>query len=276
MTGFGTRLLAALDQRLPLCVGIDPHPQLLEAWGLPQTPSGLRTFSEITVGALGDQVAALKPQSAFFERFGSAGIGVLEDVIAGARAVGALVVLDAKRGDIWSTAEAYAGAYLDPERALFCDALTVSPYLGFGSLSPFIERAGEVGSGLFVLARTSNPEGASVQAATGPEGLSTAQRIVDDAAAVNAAQLADGEQFGSIGVVVGATVPPGTVELGALRGPVLAPGIGAQGAGGDELHAVFGELPGVLPSSSREILAAGPDHDTLRAAARAAADALRR
>lgn len=263
MTGFGTRLLTALNDRLPLCVGIDPHAGLLDDWGLPQSADGLKAFCETCVESFAGEVAAVKPQSAFFERFGSAGIAVLEQTIDAARSAGALVVLDAKRGDIGSTAQAYADAYLDPRSTLFADALTVSPYLGFGSLDPLVERALAVGSGLFVLARTSNPEGAEVQAAIGDDGRTVGQQIVDDASAVNAGSIGDGDPLGSIGVVVGATVTPGELDLSLLGGPVLAPGVGEQGAGGTELRALFGGLKGLLPSSSRDILRTGPDRKVL-------------
>src|SRR6185369_4721478 len=126
-----------MAERGPLCVGIDPHPSLLTAWGLPDTPAGLAVFAETVVDALADRVAVLKPQSAFFERFGSSGIAVLESTIRHSRERGALVLLDVKRGDIGSTASAYATAYLDPTSPLFADAVTVSPYPGFASLDPF-------------------------------------------------------------------------------------------------------------------------------------------
>lgn len=258
MIGFGDRLVAASAQRGPLCVGIDPHAQLIRDWGLPDTVEGLRTFALTAAEALAPVTAAIKPQSAFFERFGSAGIAVLEETIALCRAAGALVVLDVKRGDIGSTAQAYADAYLRPGSALFGDAVTVSPYLGFGSVRPFIDAALAVGGGVFVLARTSNPEGAEVQQARTPDGRSVAQRIIDDVAACNALQIAAGARLGSIGVVVGATAAAGEVDLDALGGPVLAPGLGAQGGTAADLRAVFGGASLVLPSTSRDVLAAGP------------------
>src|SRR5580658_5895637 len=155
---FGARLRQALDTRGPLCVGIDPHSALLRAWGLGDDVAGLERFAGTVVEALADRVAVLKPQSAFFERFGSRGIAVLERTIADARSAGALVLLDAKRGDIGSTVEAYAQAYLDPASPLFADALTASPYLGFESLEPLYSTALRHGSGVFVLGFTSNPE----------------------------------------------------------------------------------------------------------------------
>ncbi|MGH3357859.1 MAG: orotidine-5'-phosphate decarboxylase, partial [Nocardioidaceae bacterium] len=160
---FGARLRTAMETRGRLCVGIDPHASLLSAWGLPDDPSGLETFAMTVVEALGDRVAVLKPQSAFFERHGSAGIAVLERVVRESRSAGALVLLDVKRGDIGSTAVAYADAYLHPDSPIACDAITVSPYLGFGSLEPFLDAADRYGTGVFVLGLTSNHEGPQVQ-----------------------------------------------------------------------------------------------------------------
>ena len=272
---FGARLAAGLAERGPLCVGIDPHPGLLTAWGLPVDAAGLERFSLGVVDALADRVAVLKPQSAFFERFGSRGIAVLERVLAGIRAAGALALLDVKRGDIGSTMAGYAGAYTDPASPLAADALTASPYLGFGSLGPLLESAYAHGAGVFVLALTSNPEGASVQRAVGPDGRTVAQRVLDEVAAANAAELAGtrgpagaGGPLGSVGAVVGATLAGHGHRLDHLRGPVLAPGLGAQGGAAADLPAVFGAaLPAVLPAVSREVLGHGPDPAGLRAAA---------
>ncbi|EFK98664.1 orotidine 5'-phosphate decarboxylase, partial [Streptomyces sp. SPB78] len=157
---FGTRLRHAMDTRGALCAGIDPHAALLREWGLNDDLAGLERFTRTVVEALADRVAVLKPQSAFFERFGSRGLAVLERAVADARAAGALVLLDAKRGDIGSTMAAYAATYLDPASPLFSDAVTVSPYLGYGSLRPALDAAAASGAGVFVLALTSNPEGA--------------------------------------------------------------------------------------------------------------------
>ncbi|MFZ5849991.1 MAG: orotidine-5'-phosphate decarboxylase, partial [Actinomycetota bacterium] len=184
--GFAARLLAALADRGPLCVGIDPHPALVAAWGLPDDVSGLERFALGATEALAGQVAVLKPQSAFFERFGSRGVAVLERVLAAARAGGALTLLDVKRGDIGSTVAAYAAAYLHPGSPLQADAVTASPYLGFGALRPLVDAARAHGGGLFVLALTSNPEGATVQLARGPDGRTVAEAVLAEAAAVNA------------------------------------------------------------------------------------------
>jgi orotidine-5'-phosphate decarboxylase len=273
---YGRRLHAAMRDRGPLCVGIDPHPGLLAEWGLPDDHAGLERFALTCVEALGPEVAVLKPQSAFFERHGSRGIAVLERTLQGIRDAGALSLLDVKRGDIGSTMQAYADAYADPASPLAADALTVTPYLGYGALRPVLDLALAHGTGVFVLALTSNPEGAAVQHARDETGASIAGRIAGQAAADNAGQ----EPMGSVGLVVGATVGAAVRDLGldlaGVNGPLLAPGLGAQGGGVADLRAVFGAaLPNVLASSSREVLAAGPDPRSLLAAARRTRDDLR-
>jgi orotidine-5'-phosphate decarboxylase len=268
---FGARLLAAMDGRGPLCVGIDPHGSLLRDWGLGEDVAGVERFSRTVVEALAERVAVLKPQSAFFERFGSRGIAVLEGVVQAARAAGALVLLDVKRGDIGSTMTGYAAAYLDPASPLAVDAVTLSPYLGFGSLAPALEAASAFGAGVFVLALTSNPEGAAVQRAVGPDGRTVAQSIVDGAAAANAGAV----PLGGVGLVIGATVGRTDLALGALNGPILAPGLGAQGGTPQDLRRIFGPGAAVLPATSRDVLRHGPDVAALRGAAAATIDQTR-
>ncbi|MFL6023400.1 MAG: orotidine-5'-phosphate decarboxylase [Marmoricola sp.] len=259
---FGARLRAAMDARGPLCAGIDPHAGLLAAWGLPETVEGLRSFALGAAEALGPVSAAIKPQSAFFERFGAAGVGVLEETIRICREAGALVVLDVKRGDIGSTAQAYADAYLDQSSPIAADAITASPYLGFGSLDPMIETARKHDAGVFVLALTSNPEGPQFQHARAGDGRTVAQTVLDSLREANSGA----GPLGSFGAVVGATIEDPTVDLD-IRGPLLVPGIGAQGGTADDVRRIFdGVLDLVLPSSSREILGAGPDRAALQAA----------
>ena len=261
--GYGFRLARATERRGPLCVGIDPHPDVLRAWGLPVDAAGLERCARGAVEALGDLVAVFKPQSAFFEAYGSAGIAVLERTLADISTCGALCLLDVKRGDIGSTMAAYGAAYLTEGSPLAADAITVSPYLGFGSLGDTIELADTQGRGVYVLALTSNPEGPEVQHARTASGALVGQHIVQRAAAVNA-----GRAYGHVGVVVGATIGRLGVDLSALNGSILAPGIGAQGATADDLAAVFGAaLPLVLPTVSREVLGGGPGRDGLRRAA---------
>ncbi|MDQ2706871.1 MAG: orotidine-5'-phosphate decarboxylase [Actinomycetota bacterium] len=265
---FGARLSAAVAAHGPLCVGIDPHPALLADWGLPDDADGVERFGRGVVAALAGEVALVKPQSAFFERHGSAGIAVLERLLADAREAGLLTLLDVKRGDIGSTMDGYAQAYLADGAPLAADAITLSPYLGFGSLDPALELAARTGRGVFVLARTSNPEGASVQTASvqtaASAGRTVAQVVVDEVAARNAGQA----PLGDVGVVVGATGEHGLV-LAELNGPVLAPGLGAQGATPADLATRFPRVGGaVLPAASRSVLRHGPNPAALRDAVR--------
>jgi orotidine-5'-phosphate decarboxylase len=279
---FGTRLADAVAARGPLCVGIDPHRSLLIDWGVGDDVDGLRRFTDAVVDALAGTVAVLKPQMAFYERFGARGVAVLEQAVARSRAAGALVLLDAKRGDIGSTMDAYAD-YLRSDHPLHVDALTVSPYLGPGSLDPAVQTARAFGGGLFVLARTSNAEAPTLQHARAGE-RSVAQVVVDAVRGWNTPDwfVSDpptdvgsfmdgatgwGPWTGSFGVVVGATLPELDVDLDGLGGPILAPGLGAQGGSPADLRRLFGTGRAVVPTVSRDVLSAGPDVGALRAAA---------
>ena len=256
---WSTRLRAAVSSRGRLCAGIDPHPALLESWGLPASADGLARFTDICVEAFGDEAAVVKPQVAFFEAYGAAGYSILERAVAGLREAGALVLADAKRGDIGSTMAAYAQAWLDPHSPLSSDAVTISPYLGFGALGPAVDLAAAGGRGVFVLARTSNPEGGLFQGAGTGGGVSVAQAVVDAATARNA-QDAD-----TVGLVVGATRDHG-LDLSNFSGPILAPGVGAQGATAADLPQIFqGSRKLLLPNVSRGILQVGPSVSALRA-----------
>ncbi len=274
--GFGARLATAIAARGPLCVGIDPHPELMQAWGLPVTADGLARFCEICVQAYAG-FGVVKPQVAFFEAYGAAGFAVLERTIAALQSDGVLVLADAKRGDIGSTMAAYAQAWVG-EGPLAADAVTASPYLGFGSLDPLLEVAAARGRGVFVLAATSNPEGAGIQRAV-IGGRTVAQSVVDAAGAANraaaeAANHAAGQGFGPVGVVVGATLDQ-VPDLSALDGPVLVPGVGAQGGRPEALAGFGGARSGqLLPAVSREVLRAGPGPDAVRAAAERLRDAV--
>ena len=258
---FGDRLRVAVAGRGNLCVGIDPHPALLKAWGLGVDAVGVAEFSRRALEAFGDLVPAVKPQVAFFEEHGSAGLAVLEQVLAAIGEQGALSVADAKRGDIGSTMAGYARAWLGEGSPLACDALTVSPYLGVGALDAAFDMASGTGRGLFVLARTSNPEAGPLQASRGETGT-VAQSVVDEVARRNALATPGGP--GSFGVVVGATVadPP---ELGDLSGPVLMPGVGEQGGTLEDVRRIAGPaLADTLVNVSRHVLRAGPDVDSMR------------
>src|SRR6187431_454126 len=270
---FGERLARAMRENGPLCVGIDPHPELLAQWGLPDTAESLLAFGDAVIEASYGSAAVVKPNAAFFERHGARGVAALERVLANARDKGILTILDAKRGDIGSTMQAYAEAYLRPGAPLEADAITVSPYLGFGSLAPALELAETNGKGIFVLALTSNSEGASVQHAVGPDGP-VARAIAEAAAELNRGA----QPMGSVGLVIGATVGDAIAELGidlaAVNGPLLSPGVGAQGATPADVARVFGDATGnVLVSQSRGVLQAGPFVEKLRGAIQAASGA---
>lgn len=264
---FGRRLAHAMETAGPLCLGVDPHPALLRQWGLSDTPAGLEAFSltalEAAVGPAGPRVAAIKPQVALYERHGSAGLAALERLLAAARDAGVLTIADAKRGDIGSTMDGYAAAWTSDASPLAADAVTLSPYLGFGTLVPTIRAAHEAGRGVFVLALTSNPEGREVQhVGEGSAEGSVARRIAAAAGVENAALRGD-DAWGPVGLVLGATVAAEADRLGldlpSLGGPLLAPGFGAQGATAPGMRADFGTAwPQVLATSSRGILSAGP------------------
>ncbi|MFJ4174404.1 orotidine-5'-phosphate decarboxylase [Microbacterium sp. NPDC089696] len=260
-TPFGERVRAVLDERGPLCVGIDPHAALLDAWGLGQDAAGAREFGLRTVAAAAGRAGIVKPQVSFFERFGSAGFAALEEVLAAARAADLLVIADAKRGDIGTTMDAYAAAWLSPGSPLEADALTVNPYLGVGALDGTFELALEHGKGVFVLAATSNSEALTLQRSVSATGRSVAADVVAVVSARNAESAQTGE-WGSIGFVIGATVDWTDAGLAAFTppAPILAPGFGAQGATAADLHRRFGSMSrSVVASESRSILAAGPD-----------------
>ena len=261
ITSFGERTRAALAQYGPLCVGIDPHAALLDAWGLGQSADGVREFGLRVVEAATGRVGVVKPQVSFFERFGSAGFAALEDVLAAARAAGLLVIADAKRGDIGTTMDAYAAAWFTPGSPLEADALTVNPYLGVGALDTAFELAAHHGKGTFVLVATSNPDAAPIQRAADAEGRTVSAAVIAEVSSRNAAITPAGE-WGSNGFVIGSTVDWTEAGLDAFTpsAPILGPGFGAQGAGPGDLRIRYGAQAAlVLASESRSILSAGPD-----------------
>ena len=269
---FGERVRAALRALGPLCVGIDPSPALLDVFGLLDDADGLLSFGEACVRELDGVVAAVKPQVAFFERHGARGISAFERIVAAARGAGMLVIADAKRGDIGTSNQGYAEAWLADDSPLAVDALTASPYLGVGALTPLVEQAARAGRGVFVLARTSNPEGDRLQGARMPPGGTVAEDVVSQARAWNR-----GSAAGAVGVVVGATVPD-TVALADLGGAVLVPGVGAQGGTASDAHQVTASAAShsVVVSVSRALSDLGPDPRRLAAAAQRWRDDLAR
>ena len=275
---YGDRLRAAMDELGPFCAGIDPHAALLEKWGLPDTVAGLETFAMTCVEAFGGAVASVKPQSAFFERFGSAGRGrARAHAGRAARRRHPVAARRQARRHRHHDGRATPRPTSPTSSPLRADAITVSPYLGYESLRPALDLAATTGRGVFVLTLTSNPEGPSVQHAV-RDGATVAASVVAGVARDNAAAAASG-RLGSVGMVVGATVGSAVTDLGldlaGAAGPLLAPGLGAQGGTPTALRETFGAaLPQVLGTSSREVLLAGPDVGALRDAARRAADDL--
>ncbi|WP_249028229.1 orotidine-5'-phosphate decarboxylase [Rathayibacter tritici] len=263
---FGSRLEAAFAAHGQLCVGIDPHSFLLDAWGLADDAGGLERFGRTVVDAAAGRAGIVKPQVAFFERHGSAGYAALERVLADARAAGLLVIADVKRGDIGTSATAYAEAWLRPGSPLEADAMTAAAYQGLGSLGGMLTLAEEAGKGVFVLAATSNPEARLVQRALVQDGdragTTVAHAVVADVASWNDAHAR--APIGSVGVVLGATVALSDFGIGTDEPlhpalPVLAPGFGHQGAAVADAQRLFGAWSAAtIVSESRSVLGAGP------------------
>ena len=262
---FGVRLAAAMGERSPLCVGIDPHAATLAAWGLGRDEAGLTAFGAVLVDAAAGRAAIVKPQIAFFEAAGVAGYRALDATLRRARDAGLLTVADVKRGDIGSTGDDYALAWLDRDGPFRADAMTVSPYLGYGSLAGTVDVARDNRAGVFVLAATSNPEARVLQTAVLAEGSragrSVAAGIVLDVADDN---RTGGEQpLGDVGLVLGATLDLNDFGIDAAAigsAPVLAPGFGAQGARIEDLRSRYGSrAEQVLVNESRGLLTDGPD-----------------
>ncbi|MGC1273305.1 MAG: orotidine-5'-phosphate decarboxylase [Planctomycetaceae bacterium] len=269
MSHYATRLHDAVRRtKTAALVGIDPRLDLLppsiveQARSLEtnETHAASRAFVEFCcrlIDVVAPLVPAVKPQAAFFEQYGPAGFAALGKVIAYARQAGLIVILDAKRGDIGTTAEAYAAGLIggaEPDHPWQADALTVSPYLGADTLEPFVKRAAAVGGGIYVLVRTSNP-GAGTFQDVSQDGRKVYE-IVAEAVERLAVQTADGDDYGCVGAVVGATYPD---ELRSLRAamphaPLLVPGYGSQGGTAADVAAAFDDRGlGAVINSSRAI-----------------------
>lgn len=271
MDSFAERLVAAVSRTGPLCAGIDPSASLLGRWGLSDDAAGLGTFGSRCIEAFAGTVPVVKPQVAFYERHGAAGFGALARLIAEARSAGLLVLADAKRGDVDTTMDAYADAWLGPDGPFGADAVTATPYLGLGSLRPLFDVARATGRGVFVVVRSSNPEGRPLQEAATADGPSVEDGLLADLGRLNEREPGP---LGPFGAVVGATLRPSSFPLSQVKGPFLAPGLGAQGGGPAEVAALFtGCAPGsVVPSTSRSVLGEGPSVEALRSAAARARD----
>jgi len=268
---FAARFAAVRADRGPLVWGLDPSGRLLESWGLGDSPDGLDRFADIVLAAAPGVVGLVKPQSAFYERHGWRGVRTLQRLTEAARAAGLLVILDIKRGDVGSTNDAYAEAYLGKGAPLAADAITVHPYLGTGAMASYVSRAHEAGSCVLVVTRSSNPEGRVIQAAQVPgTGRTVERQLLAEIAALNA-RFAPG-QLGPAGAVIGPTHIEPELDLSAASCLFLAPGVGTQGATPADVARVFAACPDrVMPSASRSLLRAGPDVARLRDAAAALA-----
>jgi orotidine-5'-phosphate decarboxylase len=267
---FADRFAKVRSDQGPLVWGLDPSKALLEAWGLGDDPDGLDRFADIVLAAAVGPVGLVKPQSAFFERHGWRGFRTLSRLIADARSAGLLVVLDAKRGDVGSTNDAYAEAFLGAGAPLEADALTVHPYLGLKAMDAFVSRASQAGSCLLVVTRSSNPEGRAVQSARDDSGRQVDEALLREIGKLNHA-LAPG-RIGPVGAVVAPVRMEPELDLPSAQALFLAPGVGAQGATPQDVASVFASCPDrVMPSASRSLLAAGPDVSALRDGAAALA-----
>ncbi|MGO8875457.1 MAG: orotidine-5'-phosphate decarboxylase [Acidimicrobiales bacterium] len=271
---FASRFAAVRSVHGPLAWGLDPSGEILDRWGVGDTPDGLDRFADIALEAAAGTVGLVKLQAAFYERQGWQGFRTLQRLIGDARSAGLLVIVDAKRGDVGTTNDAYAEAFLGTDAPLACDALTVHPYLGLAAMGSFVSRAHEAGSCLLVVTRSSNAEGRAIQSAVDASGRSVEEALLREIGRVNS-ELAPG-RIGPIGAVVGPTHMEPTLDLLAAHGLFLAPGVGAQGATPHDVARIFESCPDrVVPSASRSLLSDGPDVSRLRETAAALAQEFR-
>jgi orotidine-5'-phosphate decarboxylase len=266
MRPFFERWRDLADARSPLCLGLDPSEDLMRHWGLRDDAEGLRRFCDAVLEAAGERVAVVKPQAGFFERLGPAGMVEMARAVTQIRGQGALSLIDAKRGDVAGTMAGYARAMLGEDSGFGGDAMTVTAYLGLEALSPAVDRAVASGAAVFVVVRSSNPDGQALQTALHPDGRTVAEALADEVTTRNAPP---GGGVGPLGAVVGATIDAaGAGILSRLpRSLILAPGVGEQGATLEDVARNFRPAIGrVLPSVSRAILRHGPSIPNLRKA----------
>ena len=271
MLSFSEKLAQAVQQFGPLCVGLDPHlsrlpepyrqrsKDLASPQGRQQAADAVHEWSLLALQAMSGQIGVVKPQIALYEQMGAAGLSALEDICARAKAAGLVVLMDAKRGDIGSTAEAYARALLDDDGPFGSDAVTLSPYLGRDSMAPFIKRCGNGEKGVFILLRTSNPGGAELQ-----KDSASAAAVVGRWVEAWNSPLLDPHGLGPVGVVVGATLGEELIHWRRClpNAWFLMPGYGAQGASAVDCRAGFrADGLGALINTSRGVLFAGPGEE---------------
>lgn len=264
MKPFTERFAELARNRSPLCLGIDPSPELLDLWGLPDTPEGVRRFCSVVLEATDDLVTMIKPQIAFFERHGAVGLTELSAVAKQIRDRNSLCTIDAKRGDIANIMEGYSDAFFGVSGGILADAITLNPYLGYEVLQPVIQRARNAGNGVFIVVRSTNPGGRSPQNALLEDGRTVAEDLADEITNQN---TAFGESIGPVGAVLGATLPTDDASIvhRLPRSLILVPGLGAQGADMSDTVSKFGTARGrIVPTLSRGILRHGPDVTRLR------------
>lgn len=271
---FATRLTASIQAHSPLCVGIDPSASLLKSCGLPDTAEGALAFGQRVLEAAEFKISIIKPQSAFFERFGSAGFKAMEDLSALARSKSVLVLLDGKRGDIDTTGAAYAESYFGTSTSLHVDAVTTHAYLGIAALQPFFDIALRANAGVFIVVRSSNPEGRELQLAKLGNGQTVAGHLAHE---ITVRNRAVGAGVGPFGAVVGATCDDAAATVAELpQSFILAPGVGAQGATMRDIAIRMPNAKGrVLANVSRAILANGSTVSDIRSTVRALQDEAR-
>lgn len=264
MPKYHEKLQNAFLQFSPLCLGVDPSAELMKSWELPCNKDGLRIFCDTILEASADSVGILKPQSAFFEQFGPDGAYELQRFIHQAKKLDKMIILDCKRGDIGSTMQAYIRSYIAPDSPFPVDAITVHPFLGFDAIAGAMELADTNNAGIFVVLRSSNLEAELMQKAKLEDGRTIADCLLDQIVGFNARS---GTPLGPVGAVIGATLGEEASRLSEklYNGPILAPGLGAQGATVDDVNRIFANVKSrVIPSSSRGILKYGPNTEAMK------------
>lgn len=258
------KLHNAFQNYSPLCLGVDPSKELMESWELPFNQEGLRVFCDNVLEASADSVGILKPQSAFFEQFGPDGAYELQRFIVKAKKLDKVVILDCKRGDIGSTMNAYINSYIAVDSPFPADAITVHPYLGFEAIASAMEYANTNNVGIFIVLRSSNLESGLMQKARLGDGRTITDYLVDQIVQFN---QKTGHSIGPVGAVVGATLGEEASQLSErlFNAPILAPGLGAQGATFGDIKRIFDNAKSrVIPSSSRGILRFGPSIEDMK------------
>ena len=263
---FSQKFLELAKTRSPFCLGIDPTEELIKGWGLNFDIAGLKKMCEIIIAAAKDNLALVKPQSAYFERFGPEGMAILQNLVKEFHKKETLVLLDAKKADIGATTLSYAKAYLGKESSYNFDAITATAYMGFEALMPMLEYAKEQNCGVFIVVRSSNIEGSMIQKSLIANKTSIADYLGQKINDFNHQIL--NQAIGPIGAVMGATLASEDIKttISKLNNClILTPGIGHQGASFEDLKTNYQPvIKNIIPTSSRAVLSKGPDLISLR------------